>query len=363
MVSVGDKALLMKNRDMMWLEEGGTPSIGDEGFLVRDENTKVFLEKSSLFIGDYGNLFNIDNQYFVRGKPEHWRQKALFPGHARSTTFSFEINGNGYVGGGYHETVGVGVTHADFYRYNTNQDSWTRLADFPGNPDWPYKAYNVAAFKISNDKIFVLGSTSILYQYDVNNDSWINKGHSGIGIGITHRVSFVSNGKGYCYSPTCGAYPNFSNQFWEYDSDSNSWTEKTISWGNETRMSYAAGITGNTIQNTGYLFMGYGEDATFWKYDGSLDVWTEKIHQIDTAPGIGGYKMVGNTSSSKAYIIEPYATGDGCVGVKEYHPISNKWIEKSPFNGTGNGWGCAALILDSNLYAGICQDTKDWRKY
>jgi len=66
MVSISDKALLFRNRDMTWLEETGSPSVGDKGFLVRTEDGNFFLKETSVSIGNKGRLFNIDSQYYLR---------------------------------------------------------------------------------------------------------------------------------------------------------------------------------------------------------------------------------------------------------------------------------------------------------
>ena len=66
MVSVGDKALLFRNRDMMWLEESGSPSVGDKGFLVRNEDGNFFLKGTSVSVGNKGRLFNINGVNYLR---------------------------------------------------------------------------------------------------------------------------------------------------------------------------------------------------------------------------------------------------------------------------------------------------------
>ena len=66
MVSVGDKALLFRNRDMTWLEESGSPSVGDRGFLVRNEDGNFFLKETSASVGNKGRLFNINGVNYLR---------------------------------------------------------------------------------------------------------------------------------------------------------------------------------------------------------------------------------------------------------------------------------------------------------
>lgn len=66
MVDIGDKALLFRNRDMMWLEESASPSVGDKGFLIQTDNGNFFLKETSVSVGNKGRLFNINKQYYLR---------------------------------------------------------------------------------------------------------------------------------------------------------------------------------------------------------------------------------------------------------------------------------------------------------
>lgn len=66
MVTIGDKALLFRNRDITWLEESGSALVGDKGFLVQIDNGNYFLKETSISVGNKGRLFNINNQYYLR---------------------------------------------------------------------------------------------------------------------------------------------------------------------------------------------------------------------------------------------------------------------------------------------------------
>ena len=65
----------------------------------------------------------------------NWTTKAPFPGTARHHPITFSLLDYGYVLAGVAGAqAGVGQDSyvKDFYRYDPINDSWTKLADFPG---------------------------------------------------------------------------------------------------------------------------------------------------------------------------------------------------------------------------------------
>ncbi len=149
-----------------------------------------------------------------------WAQIATFPGNVRQAASTFTINGLAYVGAGSCNNS----IYTDFYKYNPVNNSWTPIATFPGNG-------RAAAFSFSLGTDGYLGmgfdypnSPSVPYtifqdfwKYDSNNDSWVQlpdfpggKMYSG--------VSFAIGSKGYVGmgSDTLLAIPNYLDMFWEY---------------------------------------------------------------------------------------------------------------------------------------------------
>jgi N-acetylneuraminic acid mutarotase len=60
-------------------------------------------------------------------KMDKWTMKADFPGAARCRSFSFVINGKGYVGGGENNSISK---QNDFYEYDPVKNEWTSKTSF-----------------------------------------------------------------------------------------------------------------------------------------------------------------------------------------------------------------------------------------
>jgi N-acetylneuraminic acid mutarotase len=56
-----------------------------------------------------------------------WSPVKSYPGNAYHSPISFEVNGKGYMGGGYQYSD---LKH-DFWEFNLTNNNWTRQADLP----------------------------------------------------------------------------------------------------------------------------------------------------------------------------------------------------------------------------------------
>ena len=91
-----------------------------------------------------------------------------------------------------------------------------------------------------------------------------------------------------------------------------------------------SGVSGFTIDNIGYMGVGYdGDDYlnSFWSYDMDGDFWSQKAD----FPGTARNAAVGFQINGKGYI------GSGYDGLNElndfyaYNPASNSWDSIAPF--------------------------------
>src|SRR5262245_22290905 len=57
-----------------------------------------------------------------------WKQKTSFSGTGRTAPAGFEINGKGYIGTGYDNSINT----KDFWEYDPATEAWTQKADFGG---------------------------------------------------------------------------------------------------------------------------------------------------------------------------------------------------------------------------------------
>jgi len=221
-----------------------------------------------------------------------WTSLADFPGDFMGHAVSFTLNGKGYLGTGLS---GAPTTfHNDFWEYDPVGDSWTQKADFSG-----VLRSEASGFSLNGKGYIGLGWNQTdgflndFWQYFPENDTWIKKAD----FPGTPRISasgFSMNGKGYFglgYDAT-----GQKNDIWEYDPDSNTWTQKTDFPG-ISRSRAAIFIIDN------YCYLGTGNSDTgilndFWKYDTTTDTWTQLVYTSNIARQIG----IGFSIGDKGYI-------------------------------------------------------------
>jgi len=148
-----------------------------------------------------------------------WAQTASLPGGVRQAASAFTINGLGYVGAGSCNSS----IYQDFYKYDPSNNTWTSIAPFPGTA-------RAAAFSFSLGTDGYLGmgfnypTSSAPYtifkdfwKYDSNINSWIQLPDFPGGK-LYEGVSFSIGNKGYVGmgSDTALAAPNYVDMLWEY---------------------------------------------------------------------------------------------------------------------------------------------------
>lgn len=170
MVSVDDKALLFRNRDMMWLEESGSPSIGDKGFLVRTEDGNFFLKGTSVSVGNKGRLFNINGVNYLRSKvtPPGTLEWSYNTGRGIYSRGAVDDSGNIYWGTRYY----WGANHSKSVITSLTSEgdvNWSTLHDYETFYD---------TIQLSQDKTKLI-TMSVDYVLSLNvNDGSLNWNYS-----------------------------------------------------------------------------------------------------------------------------------------------------------------------------------------
>jgi len=208
-----------------------------------------------------------------------WTQKADFGGTARTGAASFTIGNKGYVGTGADAPNSF---TKDFWEYDPTTNTWTQKADFGGA---------------------------------------VRDGAVGFSIGTKGYIGTGVNG---------GCCPfNYLEDVWEYDSATDTWTQKADCGGGPRGAAVSF-----TIGNKGYVGTG-GNDIDFflkdfWEFDPIANTWTQKAD----FGGTGRQAAAGFSIGSKGYI--GTGAGDGPVALKdfwEYDPATNGWTQKADFGG------------------------------
>lgn len=217
----------------------------------------------------------------------------------------FVINGKGYagIGGG----AGASSAYQDFYRFDDNLNSWTRVADFGGG-----KRYWAASFEIDNKAYVGTGSvttsgegTNDFYKYDPQNNTWTRIADFP-GSPSSRAVGFSINGKGYLCLPTV------DNNFWEYDPILNTWTQKetlvTSPWGGSKKA-----VGAFVLKGRAFVLTSLHSSGELYEYDVNNNAWIRK----NDVSATGNLPAVVSTDSHAYYIVDYYA--------REYDIETDTW--------------------------------------
>lgn len=240
----------------------------------------------------------------------NWTQKADFPGAPRSSAFAFASESKGYIGTGYD---GLNC-YNDFWEFDPAANEWTQKADFPG-----IARYGATAFYLNGIGYAGTGYNTNYYMdfhaYNPQTDTW----ETGISIQGTKRAfatNFIIDNKAY----VVGGINNgeMPRDFWMFDPDTQTWNERAQIWDktdDDFDDEYTTIARLNTvslvINGLGYLATGEsgGLNSHTWEYHPYTDRWYERTAFEGTArtAAVGfsidnrGFVLTGRSTSSSLY--------------------------------------------------------------
>jgi N-acetylneuraminic acid mutarotase len=201
----------------------------------------------------------------------NWTKKTNpFPGEGRENSVSFVIKDKAYIGTGYIYK-NANIFYKDFWEYDSTTDSWTQIADFPGDA-----RYTAVAFS-ANGKGYVglgRGENSILkdfYEYDPSEDAWTQI--ADFPDARYASVAFSVNNTGYVGTGYDGS--KLKNDFYKYENGA--WTAINSLPSSDARMSATAFVVGNSayVAGGGYEPGVFGAFDTMYKYDLQTNSWSK----------------------------------------------------------------------------------------
>ena len=190
--------------------------------------------------------------------------------------------------------------------------------------------------KKTRNTILLLGSFFICYNTYAG---WTQLGDISFpgNVAADVRVSFEINGKGY--AGTGERDFNFKRDFWEYDPDGDTWTQKADFAGSARW--FAAGFA---INGKGYLGTGQGGGrlSDFYEYDPAVNQWYSR------ASFGGGPRdnAVGFSIGNKGYIALGVSSAGHHNDLWEYDPLADSWIQKPDFPGAARAYSFSFVIAD-----------------
>lgn len=275
--------------------------------------------------------------FSVKGQ-DTWEQKNALPAAGRYSQASFVIGDKLYMGTGSNESGYL----QDWWMYDTKLNQWTPKNDFPGGARTA-----ATGFSIGNKGYLCFGSNTPgdvnwiwykdLWQYDPENDSW-TKLQDFPGQARFNAVSFVIGNKAYVgtgnYRFNRWTNATYLNDFWEYDPATDHWTQKTA-----VPEEGRAGALALSIMDKGYIGLGFYYYDTrkkdWWQYDPAIDQWSRKAD----LPGEPRYNAAGFAIDQKGFVI----------GGANYSPLNDNWA----YDPLTDSWTLKATFPGSARYAAL----------
>ena len=221
-----------------------------------------------------------------------------------SQTFTQKANlPNGVRDGGVAFTIGskvyfaAGVGKKDLWEYDSGLNTWVQKANVPG---------------VNNERAFGVGLT-------VGTKAYVGLGYDG--------------------------FTNLKKDWWEYNSTTNTWTQKAN----------FPGIARDAcayFEANGKIYVGGGTDnnivySDFYEYDPGTNIWTAK----GNLPGGPRTFPACFTINNKGYMACGATTSE-TTHLYEYNPLNNTWVNKASFPGVARQ-AAIGFVLNNEGYVGF----------
>lgn len=273
-----------------------------------------------------------------------WTVKDSVNGQPRSVASSFVLNGEGYVMGGL-DNDGF---RRKMYSYDFWQNDWDDELSIGGVSGDGLERGSACAFNANNKGYICLGQGETnpffgdLWEYDPNTETWSQKANF-IGTPRRQAVSFVIDE--IAYVGTGIDINGLQKDMYRYDAATNIWTPLNDFGG--TARKEAVGFS---MGDQGYI--GTGDDGVmltdFWQYEPSTDTWTQKTD----FPGTPRKGAVGWGQFPSGFI---------CMGedinfnytkdLWEYNYYADSWVQRADYPGPGRS-NATAFILNDFAFVG-----------
>lgn len=280
--------------------------------------------------------------YVSDEKSKGWKKLSNIPEPGRYFTFSFALDGKGYIVGG-----GIVDKHLkSVCTYDPTKRTWLTQPDFAGGT-----IYSPCGFVIDSVAYLVGGhdgtqASNKMYAFTTTSGKWVEVGVKS-GKGVYDACGFSINGRGYIFGGSFGG-PPYSNELWEFTPATKSWSKKA-----PMPASGRSACRAFVLNNEAYIISGllYGdlESTTneVWKYSPEKNEWKQMKNFA------GGKRMGGETFSLLGFGY--YSSGFSSVheynDLWRYDPVNDSWTDVGQYPGKRH-WGGYVFTIGDTAFVG-----------
>jgi|GEM_PF-1408881 len=256
---------------------------------------------------------------------------------------SFTIQGKIYVAGGC--TNNLDSTRKTLWMYNASANSWSQLADMPGDG-----AYGCRAFVINNQGYVFTGwwrlngnilPVNVNFKYNPVSNAWSTVAPFPDANRYT-GVAFAVGGKGYYGT----GYSPLTNDFWKYSAGTNAWNQVASLPAPARQAAVGCALNGMGYMGLGGIYNSLTND--WWAYNPATNSWTQKA----SFPGQARSVPATFTINQELYVVGGSDYNNlPFQDVYKYNPVSDTWTYIGLFPG-GPRFGMAMGQANGKGYVG-----------
>lgn len=287
--------------------------------------------------------------YFI----QEWLQAPTPTAVRPKYAFGFTIGSKGYMGGGegYLPTSRQNVTQtlSDFWQYDPASNAWTQEANLLAPLE------RTATFVVGTQGYIATGFeytmtqahwSNQLYQYDQASNTWTQKADLPAGVRLD-AVGTSAGGEGYVGTGD-NSNTAYFNDWWQYDPPTDHWTQKANLpgyWGRSAASSFNIGpyalITCGNVWATGTV-------NDLWMYIPSSNTWVQKT---SLPAAVRSYANGFNYGSYGAVTCGVDTYGNYLNDFLYYVLGTNSWTSQASI-GSGGRAKAAGFVVNGIPYIG-----------
>ncbi|MBL7849073.1 MAG: IPT/TIG domain-containing protein [Cyclobacteriaceae bacterium] len=259
----------------------------------------------------YSNSINVPVNY-----EGPWTLMNAYSGNYHSGSLTFSINDKAYLVGGLNE---LNALSAEVWEYDSSQDSWRQLADFPGGARMKGMGFSHNGLGYVGLGQGNLGLYHDVWEFNPATESWTQMSDF---TGGARKSPFAFTTGDYTYVGGSDAEVSGALDFWQFDPATKTWNRKA-----DLPKPFYKGIAFNT--NTGGYVV---ELPQVWNYNPATNSWTEVANPGISAGGIGVYHATGLGTWDRGFLFSEVSNQ-----FFMYDPYQNNWTFMVSINPTALG--------------------------